>query len=124
MCRLYTVIHAKPKPKFKTGAISESTTALNVDQSNTSVLNAEQKSAAPSAALPLPSTLAPSSTACARANGTEQAVVAPKETGGTGGVGSVALTASTIPQRKEGALSKAQADKKKLDARKKSLKRL
>ncbi|XP_015888575.3 ubiquitin-conjugating enzyme E2 22 [Ziziphus jujuba] len=120
--RLYTVIHAKPKPKFKTGAISESTTALNVDQSNTSALIADQKSAAPSATLPLPSPLP--STTSARANGKEQAVVAPTEIGGAGGGGSVAPAASTIPQRKEGALSKAQADKKKLDARKKSLKRL
>ncbi|KAK7854343.1 ubiquitin-conjugating enzyme e2 22 [Quercus suber] len=45
--RLYTGIHAKPKPKFKSGAISESTTALNVDQTNTSVLNADQKSTTP-----------------------------------------------------------------------------
>ncbi|GMY28550.1 inactive protein kinase SELMODRAFT_444075-like [Fagus crenata] len=43
---LYTGIHAKPKPKFKSGAIFESTTELNVDQTNTSVLNADQKSTA------------------------------------------------------------------------------
>jgi len=35
-CRLYTGIHAlKPKNKSKSGAIFESTTALNVGQSNT-----------------------------------------------------------------------------------------
>ena len=56
-CRLYTGIHAKPKSKFKTGAISESTTALNVDQSNTSVLNAEVKTAPSGATLPLQSPL-------------------------------------------------------------------
>ncbi|KAM7280194.1 hypothetical protein ACFE04_007328 [Oxalis oulophora] len=43
---LYTSIHAKPKPKFKSGAITESTTALNVDQTNGYVVNADQKSAA------------------------------------------------------------------------------
>ncbi|KAF3441366.1 hypothetical protein FNV43_RR17020 [Rhamnella rubrinervis] len=125
--RLYTGIHAKPKPKFKTGAISESTTALNVDQSNTSVHNnADQKSATPSATLPLPSPLAPSTTTSAKANSTEQpAIGAPTETGVGGGGGSTtAPPALAIPQRKEGGLAKAQADKKKLDARKKSLKRL
>ncbi|KAE8708189.1 Ubiquitin-conjugating enzyme E2 22 [Hibiscus syriacus] len=51
--RLYTGIHAKPKPKFKSGAIWESTTALNVEQHNTSILNVEQKNAASVAELSL-----------------------------------------------------------------------
>ncbi|KAM0993662.1 hypothetical protein EV2_009616 [Malus domestica] len=117
--RLYTGIHAKPKHKFKTGAISESTTALNVDQTNTLTLNADQKNTAPGAALLVisasPSLLAPS-TVATRGNGQDQApVVAPMETG-------VGGSATTV--RKEGGLTKAQVEKKKIDARKKSLKRL
>lgn len=121
--RLYTGIHAKPKPKFKSGAISESTTALNVDQTNTSVLNADQKSTAPSAALPLPSPLAPS-TISTRGNGQEQqAAIAPTtDTGVSGSTAAAAAVANT--QKKEVGLAKAHADKKKMDARKKSLKRL
>jgi ubiquitin-conjugating enzyme E2 S len=108
LCRLYTGIHAKPKPKFKSGAISESTTALNVDQTNT-----EQKSTAAGAALTLPSPLAPSTTST-RGNGQEQPVaVAPITDTGVSG-----------SQKKEGGLAKVHADKKKIDARKKSLKRL
>ena len=122
--RLYTGIHAKPKPKFKTGAISESTTALNVDQTNASMLNADQKSSAPNATLPLPSPLAPSTTA-ARGNGPEQPAATPAETGVGGSTAAAASAASVTVQKKEGGLSKAQmAEKKKIDARKKSLKRL
>ncbi|XP_039019940.1 ubiquitin-conjugating enzyme E2 22-like [Hibiscus syriacus] len=44
--RLYIGIHAKPKPKFKSGAICESTTTLYVEQRHNSVLNVEQKNAA------------------------------------------------------------------------------
>ncbi|CAB4286152.1 unnamed protein product [Prunus armeniaca] len=123
--RLYTGIHAKSKPKFKTGAISESTTALNVDQTNSSALNADQKITAPGAAMPVisasPSPLAPITVT--RGNGQDQpAVVAPVETGVSGCAASAAATTTTL--RKEGGLAKAQADKKKIDARKKSLKRL
>uniref|UniRef100_A0A5B7BH98 E2 ubiquitin-conjugating enzyme n=1 Tax=Davidia involucrata TaxID=16924 RepID=A0A5B7BH98_DAVIN len=124
--RLYTGIHAlKPKPKFKTGAISESTTALNVDQTNTSVLNVDQKNdalpnaAAAAAALPLPSPslLAPSTTATKGASVQDQpAALNPTETGVSGSAAST--------QKKEGGLAKVQADKRKMDARKKSLKRL
>ena len=123
LCRLYTGIHAKPKPKFKSGAISESTTALNVDQTNTSVLNADQKSTAPSAALPLPSPLAPS-TISTRGNGQEQqAAIAPTtDTGVSGSTAAAAAVATT--QKKEVGLAKAHVDNKKMDARKKSLKRL
>ncbi|XP_024031186.1 ubiquitin-conjugating enzyme E2 22 [Morus notabilis] len=123
--RLYTGIHAKPKPKFKTGAISESTMALNVDQTNASALNADQKSTAPSATLQLQSPLAPSTTA-ARGNGAEQPAAAPPaETGVGGSTAADAAAASVTVKKKEGGLSKAQAaEKKKIDARKKSLKRL
>ncbi|KAK9290988.1 hypothetical protein L1049_009170 [Liquidambar formosana] len=120
--RLYTGIHAlKPKPKFKTGAISESTTALNVDQTNTSVLNVDQKNTVSGAALPLPSPLATSTVATKGGNGQEHpAILAPViETGVSGS------TAAAAPHKKEGGgLAKVQADKKKMDARKKSLKRL
>ncbi|KAE8722034.1 Ubiquitin-conjugating enzyme E2 S [Hibiscus syriacus] len=51
--RLYTGIHAKSKPKFKSEAICESTTALNVEQRHTSVLNVEQKNAASGAGFSL-----------------------------------------------------------------------
>ncbi|KAL2465874.1 Ubiquitin-conjugating enzyme E2 22 [Abeliophyllum distichum] len=59
--RLYTGIHAlKPKqPKFKTGAISESTTALNVEQKNISIKGVDQKNAVSGATAQLPSPLAP-----------------------------------------------------------------
>ncbi|KAJ1397023.1 Ubiquitin-conjugating enzyme E2 [Sesbania bispinosa] len=119
--RLYTGIHAKPKSKFKSGAISESTTALNVDQNNTSaVLNAEVRSAPSGAALPLQAPLAPS-TASSRGSSQEQAAV------GTEAVlvnGSCATAVVSALQKKECGGAKAQADKKKIDARKKSLKRL
>ncbi|XP_062111840.1 ubiquitin-conjugating enzyme E2 22 [Humulus lupulus] len=123
LARLYTGIHAKPKPKFKTGAISESTTALNVDQTNASMLNADQKTTTANAA-PLPSPLASSTTTtAARATGLDQATTTvPLAETGVGG--STTAAAPVITQKKEGALSKAQAEKKKIDARKKSLKRL
>ncbi|KAK3032316.1 hypothetical protein RJ639_035921, partial [Escallonia herrerae] len=119
--RLFTGIHAlKPKPKFKTGVISESTTALNVDQTNTSVLNVDQKTAVSGAGLQLASPLAPSSNTmkgpCAQ---DQPAAVNPTiETGVCGSA------AAPVTQKKEFGLAKAQADKKKMDARKKSLKRL
>lgn len=131
--RLYTGIHAlKPKPKFKTGAISESTTALNVGQSNASVLNVDEKNAVSGAALPLPSPspspLASSTTFAKGANGQGQgqgqdhpAPPALHSTTETEVGGSTAVQAT---QKKEAGLVKAQADKKKMDARKKSLKRL
>lgn len=116
LCRLYTGIHAKPKPKFKSGPISESTTALNVDQTNT-----DQKSSAAGAALTLPSPLAPSTTAT-RGNGQEQPpAVAPTTDTGVGGS---AAANCILAQKKEGGLAKVHTDKKKIDARKKSLKRL
>ncbi|GMI79604.1 ubiquitin-conjugating enzyme 22 [Hibiscus trionum] len=122
--RLYTGIHAKPKPKFKSGAISESTTALNVEQRNTSVLNVEQKNAASGTGLSLPTPLAPSTASTKGGNNPDhqhqQSTIPATETGvsGTGCVG-IAGTAS----KKEG-LTKVPADKKKMDARKRSLKRL
>lgn len=126
-CRLYTGIHAKPKPKFKTGAISESTTALNVDQSNTSAVNADQKITVGGAALPLPSQI-PSVlvplTVTARGLGQDQpAIVASAVETRVGGTAASTVASSTT-LKKEAGLTKAQAEKKKIDARKKSLKRL
>jgi len=107
-CRLYTGIHAKPKPKFKSGAISESTTALNVDQTNTSVLGADVKTTSASAALPVP---VPAAT---RGNSQEQAATSVITS-------ATVISTASAPQKKE---AKALVDKKKIDARKKSLKRL
>jgi len=106
-CRLYTGIHAKPKPKFKSGAISESTTALNVDQTNTSVLSADVKTTSASAALPVPVT-------ATRGNSQEQAATSVIAS-------ATVVSTASAPQKKE---AKAVVDKKKIDARKKSLKRL
>ncbi|XP_077240142.1 ubiquitin-conjugating enzyme E2 22-like [Tasmannia lanceolata] len=109
--RLYTGIHAlKPKLKSKTGAICESITALNVDQTNTISGN--------TTTMPLP-------------------VPFSGKGGGGGGIINqdqlmsteiAAVGASTV-QRKEGLPALAGkavqvVDKKKMDARKKSLKRL
>ncbi|KDP31735.1 hypothetical protein JCGZ_14892 [Jatropha curcas] len=124
--RLYTGIHAKPKPKLKSGAISESTTALNVDQSNTSVLNGDQKNTAVTVAITLPSPLAPCTIPMKGGNSQDQvAVAAPIAETGVGGSLAVAVATPVVGlQKKEGGAAKAQADKKKMDARKKSLKRL
>lgn len=73
-----------------------------------------------------PSPLAPITvtTVTTRGNGQDQpAVVAPMETGVSGSA-AAASAAATTTVRKDGGLTKAQADKKKIDARKKSLKRL
>ncbi|CAI9754781.1 unnamed protein product [Fraxinus pennsylvanica] len=108
--RLYTGIHAlKPKPKFKTGAISESTTALNIGQKNTVIKSVDQKNAVSGAAAQLPSPLAPKFE-----NGQDfpAALTSSTETG------------VSVSQKKEVALAKVPTDKKKMDARKKSLKRL
>ncbi|XP_011620406.1 ubiquitin-conjugating enzyme E2 22 isoform X1 [Amborella trichopoda] len=114
--RLYTGIHAlKPKAKPKT-AISESTTALNVDQTNTVV-----GPAAAAAAAPLP----PLSSCMGNNNNNKS----------SGQENASSTTADAIPplntlQKKEGSSvvigvgNKVQVDKKKMDARKKSLKRL
>ncbi|OIW09494.1 hypothetical protein TanjilG_14124 [Lupinus angustifolius] len=117
--RLYTGIHAKPKPKFKSRAISESTTALNVGPTNTSVLSNEIKAAPPGTALPLPSSLAPATTAT-RGNDQEQTL--PTET--IVNVSATIVSSAAASQKKEGGQAKIQPDKKKIDARKRSLKRL
>ncbi|GAB4851817.1 Ubiquitin-conjugating enzyme E2 22 [Ancistrocladus abbreviatus] len=112
--RLYTGIHAKPKTKLKQGAISESTTVLNVDQTNTSSQNVDPKNPLTSAVLPSPS-LTLSTAASKGTSGQDHlTVLGPSDDSGVG----------VPPLKKEGVSTKAQADKKKIDARKKSLKRL
>ncbi|CAK9147089.1 unnamed protein product [Ilex paraguariensis] len=119
--RLYTGIHAhKPKPKHKTGAISESTTAINVDQTNTSVLNVDQKNAVSGAVLQLPSPLATSNASKGGIAAEQPAALSSTMETGV----SASATAPPVTQKKEGGVVKVQADKKKMDARKKSLKRL
>lgn len=97
LARLYTGIHAL-KPKPKTGAISESTTALNVDQKNTAC----SAKAQPTSQTPL-------------ATQDQNAVVTPMTS---------AVGASTVPKKDGAGAAKAGAEKRKIDARKKSLKRL
>ncbi|RWV89268.1 hypothetical protein GW17_00048585 [Ensete ventricosum] len=102
--RLYTGIHAL-KPKSK-GAICESTTALNVDQRITESTGKE----------PLLTTPLSTSSKVPVTNAQDQnASIAP--------LVEPVVGASAI-QKKEGLAVKAQVDKKKIDARKKSLKRL
>ncbi|KAG0479432.1 hypothetical protein HPP92_010290 [Vanilla planifolia] len=111
--RLYTGIHAmKPKPKVKKGAISESTSALNVDQTNANLSVHGDKALFPSILL-TPASM-PSKPLGSTHDQNMVAAAAPKPIG------------AQVVQKKEGAaavLAKAQVDKK-LDARKKSLKRL
>ncbi|KAJ4883466.1 Ubiquitin-conjugating enzyme E2 22 [Raphanus sativus] len=111
--RLYTGIHAKPKPKFKTGAISESTTALNVGGQTT---NNETPGALP------PSSVADINRVTTATAKDQQQQVANNVPVAAAGSANVAATTTT--QKREAGLAKVQADKKKVDARKKSLKRL
>ena len=102
--------------------MSESTTALNVDQTNSSVLDAEVKPAPSGAALPLQSPLGLAATAT-RGNNQEQAAVA-TETDVNNSIATTVVSAASTAQKKDGGVTKPLADKKKMDARKKSLKRL
>ncbi|XP_057547573.1 ubiquitin-conjugating enzyme E2 22-like [Amaranthus tricolor] len=123
LARLYTGIHAKPKSKLKHGAISESTKALNVDQHNKA---SDQKNALVSSGAPPPSPLAPSTASCKETSLLDQpnrTVASTPPSSEDGAVGSsTAPTAAPVAQKK--GVVKAQAEKKKIDARKKSLKRL
>ncbi|RZR97218.1 hypothetical protein BHM03_00026347 [Ensete ventricosum] len=109
LCRLYTGIHAlKPKPKCQPG-ISESTTALNVDQAN--VVSGGQMPL-----LSAPSTV-PAEVPVQNARDENVVPVLPTESANVG--------ASAAAQKTEGMVAvKAQVDRRKMDARKKSLKRL
>ncbi|PKA65796.1 Ubiquitin-conjugating enzyme E2 22 [Apostasia shenzhenica] len=110
--RLYTGIHAiKPKYKQKTGAISESTSALNVDP--TSTVNGDK---APFLSPP-PST-APLTPKVLGSVAQDQNVIAAPA------AKSLGPPAAQKKGRAAMGAAKAQADKKKIDARKRSLKRL
>ncbi|WOL13462.1 ubiquitin-conjugating enzyme E2 22 [Canna indica] len=106
--RLYTGIHAvRSKPKVKTGAICVSTTALNVDQRSTESSGKE----------PLPPTPLCTSSKVPVTNTQDQ-------NASINHMEEPVIGASAI-QKKEGLAVKAvQIDKKRIDARKKSLKRL
>lgn len=96
---------------------------MNVDQSNTSVHNIEQKDqkTTTTGALASPSPLAPAT--ATRGNSQEQptAALAVPDMGNSG---SAVATPAAVQKKEGGGLTKVQADKKKIDARKKSLKRL
>ncbi|XP_031473839.1 ubiquitin-conjugating enzyme E2 22 [Nymphaea colorata] len=121
--RLYTGIHARPRPKPKAAAISESTTALNVSQTNkaaaisesTTALNVTQTNTVVADAAPTPSPLGP----CLSAKGNcgQDPNINPSSATGPAAIGASAFNKKEV-------MSKVQADKKKMDARKKSLKRL
>ncbi|KAG8075046.1 hypothetical protein GUJ93_ZPchr0006g43889 [Zizania palustris] len=104
--RLYTGIHAlKPKNKTKSGTISESTTALNVDQAN----NALSKNT------PLaPAALSTSTANKAFGTNSQDQNAAPSDP----------ALGSAIPKKDGPLAAKVPVEKKKIDARKKSLKRL
>ncbi|KAA0067923.1 ubiquitin-conjugating enzyme E2 22 [Cucumis melo var. makuwa] len=122
--RLYTGIHAKPKPKFKTGAISESTTALNVDPTNASALSTDLKNAS-ATALPLACPTANSTTAVRSGQEQQQPNVVTALASESGvGVSGVGVAPAATVKKESGHLKMQQVDKKKIDARKKSLKRL
>ncbi|KAF6151916.1 hypothetical protein GIB67_010490 [Kingdonia uniflora] len=107
--RILTGIHAiKSKPKSKTGAISESITALNVDNANI----------VSTATVPSPSPIVASAAASKGGPNPDNslAIVA----GGT----ETGVSAVAMMQKKLVGAAKTQPDKKKIDARKKSLKRL
>ncbi|GAB2227890.1 hypothetical protein Droror1_Dr00009718 [Drosera rotundifolia] len=114
LARLYTGIHAKPpKAKLKQDAMSESS-PLNVDQTNTSSQNIDSKKPSNSG-VPV-STVASSTKGIGGQD--PPTVLGPANENVAGGF-------KLLPpsQKKEG--TKAQVvDKKKIDARKKSLKRL
>ncbi|KNA09013.1 hypothetical protein SOVF_157480 [Spinacia oleracea] len=123
LARLYTGIHAKPKSKLKHGAISESTTALNVDKrNNSSAQNADQKNTL-AASTGNPTTASNKATSLEDQPAGVGSVASAPQSNESGAVGSSttmpAAAAAPITQKKG-----VQAEKKKIDARKKSLKRL
>ncbi|CAM0946535.1 unnamed protein product [Alopecurus aequalis] len=105
--RLYTSIHAlKHKSKPKSGTISESTTAVNVDQSSKNLC--EIAPLAPTTSCASVATKVPGS------NSQDQSAPADPSVG----------TSAALPKKEGPVATKAPVDKKKVDARKKSLKRL
>ncbi|PIA53280.1 hypothetical protein AQUCO_00900098v1 [Aquilegia coerulea] len=116
--RLYTGIHAKPKQKSKTGAISEST-ALNIDSTKNFAQNAGDTNTCSTVTVPSTNSL-PALAEQACKGGTS----VPDQSAVGGLTTETAVNASTAVQKPVGGATKVLADKKKIDARKKSLKRL
>ncbi|XP_044950733.1 ubiquitin-conjugating enzyme E2 22-like [Hordeum vulgare subsp. vulgare] len=105
LARLYTGIHAhKQKNKSKTGAISESTTALNMGQGNSTV---------PSKNIPSAPAQVSTSTST-KVLGIQDQNAAPSDPS----------VGSSAKHKKDGPLAVKIPAEKKMDARKKSLKRL
>ncbi|KAK9122546.1 hypothetical protein Sjap_012148 [Stephania japonica] len=124
--RLYTGIHAlKPKPKPKVGMICESTTALNVENTKISPkppLNADHTNAICGTALPvLPTSLAP---AAPSKVGMSTTTTTGQDQQQSSGAETTGVTAAQKTIGGGGGPAKVLTDKKKIDARKKSLKRL
>ncbi|KAD5961035.1 hypothetical protein R6Q59_014024 [Mikania micrantha] len=121
--RLYTGIHAlKPKPKFNSVSRSESNAAHNVDQTtNPSVCIVDTKTTVSGAVVVQPTPLAPSLNTMKGQEPPATALNSVVEIGVSGG--SAAAPPVVATHKKEVGSVKAQ-DKKKIDARKKSLKRL
>ncbi|PNT75394.1 hypothetical protein BRADI_1g31580v3 [Brachypodium distachyon] len=107
LARLYTGIHAhKPKNRSKTGAISESTTALNVDQTNNATSLSENAASAPAVV---------STSSATKILVSQDQNAAPSDH----------VVGASAPPKKDGLLAaRIPVEKKKMDARKKSLKRL
>ncbi|KAL5712057.1 E2 ubiquitin-conjugating enzyme [Ranunculus cassubicifolius] len=114
--RLYTGIHAKPKTKSKTGAISEST-AMNIDSTKNSTVNTGDATVTCLKA-PMPPLATPLGDQTQCKGGTS--VVVPVDQSAIGTQGVFIVTGPVLPKM---ATNKVLVDKK-IDARKKSLKRL
>ncbi|KAM3214490.1 hypothetical protein ACQJBY_066771 [Aegilops geniculata] len=108
LARLYTGIHAhKHKNKSKSGAICESTTALNAGQSNNTVPSKNIPSA--------PALVSTSTSTSTKVLGIQDQNAAPSDP---------SVGPSTVNKKDGPVAAKIPAEKRKMDARKKSLKRL
>ncbi|KAM0904583.1 hypothetical protein ACQ4PT_017910 [Festuca glaucescens] len=116
LARLYTGIHAhKHKNKSKTGAICQSTSSLNVGQSNKTVLSKTTPAPSLSSTSASSKVLGLHTSASSKVLGLHDQNAAPSDP---------AVGASAV-HKKDGLFAvKVPVEKKKIDARKKSLKRL
>lgn len=99
------------------------TTALKVDQSNTSVHNVDQKNTGLGVPLQIQVPMAASSNT-GKGGSNHDHHQSSDLTSSTTEAGNIAPTTVTLMQKKSVLLAKVPADKKRIDARKKSLKRL
>ncbi|GKD41212.1 hypothetical protein Tco_1261419, partial [Tanacetum coccineum] len=112
------------KPKFKAGAISGSTASLHVDQAS-SVCSIDLKSAiGVVVSTPLAPTLNTRKGLSSQDHPTTAAILTTTVEIGVSSGSSTAPPPMAAHKKECGLVIKAQADKKKIDARKKSLKRL